>query len=268
MSPMSVTRDHPRIRGEHGHRVGNALDGVGDHPRIRGEHEALQLLHVGRAGIIPAYAGSTLEQILWHIHNWGSSPHTRGALDCDEPAVGRSVDHPRIRGEHEQVSGLLVGGDGIIPAYAGSTGWTIKWVDGMEGSSPHTRGAPHARGALRSRTWDHPRIRGEHYSGIEVTGFIPGIIPAYAGSTLNDLRNYTAFLNSRFGYQGTFTHQHATSAAPLSPKPSCRSILARVTPSRLRHSEHRRVVRSRWSLHQLDPLTVNRLPVRLKRLER
>ena len=118
----------------------------------------------------------------------------------------------------------------------------------MAGSSPHTRGA-------------HPAPRGE---GVVACG----IIPAYAGSTLNDLRNYTAFLNSRFGYQGTFTHQHATSAAPLSPKPSCRSILARVTPSRLRHSEHRRVVRSRWSLHQLDPLTVNRLPVRLKRLER
>ena len=53
-------------------------------------------------------------------------------------------------------------GDGIIPAYAGST--------------PYIGRAP-------PRQSDHPRIRGEHPPG----GFLPGvflrIIPAYAGST-------------------------------------------------------------------------------------
>ena len=111
-------------------------------------------------------------------------------------------------------------------------------------------------------------MRGEHRSSHAPTDSGHGIIPACAGSTLNDLRNYTAFLNSRFGYQGTFTHQRATSAPLLSPKPSRRSMLARVAPSRLRHPEHRRVISSQRPLHQFNPLAVNRLPVGLKRLER
>ena len=43
---------------------------------------------------------------------------------------------------------------------------------------------------------DHPRIRGEHELFDYMDVDRQGIIPAYAGSTLNDLRNYTAFLNS------------------------------------------------------------------------
>ena len=111
-------------------------------------------------------------------------------------------------------------------------------------------------------------MRGEHRSGGGREPLPVGIIPACAGSTLNDLRNYTAFLSSRFGCQGTFTHQHAASAASLSPEPPRRPILARVAPSRLRHPKHRRVISPKRSLHQLDPLAVDRLPVRLKRLER
>ena len=150
---------------------------------------------------IPAYAGST---------------HPRLA-----PVAGRG-DHPRIRGEHPDIarrartcpgsSPHTRGAPGfslfprmesrIIPAYAGSTCGSIKWIpapwdhprirgehllDGRgkprnEGSSPHTRGALHSRarrvqehgiipayagstprpGAGQSPAADHPRIRGEH----------------------------------------------------------------------------------------------------------
>ena len=111
-----------------------------DHPRIRGEHPS----------------GTSVET--WYR---GSSPHTRGAL------AGAVAEGP---------------GDGIIPAYAGSTP-----------SRPR-------RAAARR---DHPRIRGEHFSsvtkGLTDAGSSPhtrgaqaassradrdgGIIPAYAGST-------------------------------------------------------------------------------------
>ena len=153
-------------------------------------------------GIIPAYAGST------------------------RPAGGsyrRGADHPRIRGEHDGVYIVLSdttgssphtrgarplrkgppAGNGIIPAYAGSTSschpYTCAPADhprirgehdncggaptSERGSSPHTRGAPAAcravRRALRiipayagstgrqmfseATCGDHPRIRGEHY---------------------------------------------------------------------------------------------------------
>ena len=152
----------------------------------------------------------------------GSSPHTRGAHDPNRsfgekmgiiPAYAGSTDihggharrgrdHPRIRGEHGDYNGDM---------------------RKLDGSSPHTRGAPavwpvHRRrpgiipayagstARTRSPLWidrDHPRIRGEH-AGLDgpaewAEGSSPHtrgartqpagarqadrIIPAYAGST-------------------------------------------------------------------------------------
>ena len=60
------------------------------------------------------------------------------------------------------MSFLSVAVRGIIPAYAGSTGWLLG---GM------------------FRCQDHPRIRGEHTRGPRQRGTLTRIIPAYAGST-------------------------------------------------------------------------------------
>ena len=140
-----------------------------DHPRIRGEH----VIPRGRApivhGIIPAYAGSTIDCLnttsplwgssphtrgalypCWYLRHWwlGSSPHTRGALRPARMCPVRCRDHPRIRGEHpsEEIDG--VDGDGIIPAYAGSTLDKLACLLHRKGSSPHTRGAPRNRSAF------------------------------------------------------------------------------------------------------------------------
>ena len=51
------------------------------------------------------------------------------------------------------------------------------------GSSPHTRGAPRGASRRSATRWDHPRIRGEHPHGHYGQRPVPGIIPAYAGST-------------------------------------------------------------------------------------
>ena len=172
--------DHPRIRGEHQRLRDENQSLKGSSPHTRGARRR-QYRHDGCRGIIPAYAGSTSI-----------------ARFC----VRSSRDHPRIRGEHEpdslavmlymgssphtrgaQVQGrVFVQGQGIIPAYAGST----------------------ARKARARRTErDHPRIRGEHHyllnDDISSPGSSPhtrgalldflqlalhvGIIPAYAGST-------------------------------------------------------------------------------------
>ena len=134
----------------------------------------------------------------------GSSPHTRGALPGLKAARETLTDHPRIRGEH-----------------AGE----VRVVVAVEGSSPHTRGAPapsgrgegrgriipaYAGSTSRQETFpvrnlDHPRIRGEHgpmkpapirrrgssshtrgaRRGRRAGAVRRGIIPAYAGSTLS-----------------------------------------------------------------------------------
>ena len=136
---------------------------------------------VYKAGIIPAYAGNTKD---YREH----TPHVR--------------DHPRVCGEHCKgvlICGILLGSSprmrgtpsqtqcaarpsGIIPAYAGNTVTIMK--------NP-------------SKTWDHPRVCGEHCEGLFVAsgdvGSSPrmrgtparycasrsnaGIIPAYAGNT-------------------------------------------------------------------------------------
>ena len=160
-------------------------------------------------GIIPAYAGST-----------------RIPPSCS----GWRPDHPRIRGEHPATTRGPILSRGIIPAYAGSTGANGFDGDGLRGSSPHTRGAPgfvvkltvagriipaYAGStspslASTSARRDHPRIRGEHGDlqpevvigggssphtrGAPTTSTcgvgIPGIIPAYAGSTERGRRHH------------------------------------------------------------------------------
>ena len=173
--------DHPRMRGEHRDPKSDAALPAGSSPHARGAPVVAHLLHEG-VGIIPACAGST-----------------HGCRDSGP----RAGDHPRMRGEHYE---QLVGG-----------------IDTL-GSSPHARGAPPTRPlprerariipacagstrrstTTRTRTRDHPRMRGEHASQLShaalAEGSSPhargahlepgvyqvarGIIPACAGSTL------------------------------------------------------------------------------------
>ena len=230
--------DHPRIRGEH-LRSSSAPSGMtGSSPHTRGARRPARRASAS-ARIIPAYAGSTGAQkpflLAFPDHprirgehtipasggtrKPGSSPHTRGAQRA-APAKGKL--------------------HGIIPAYAGSTRCTSSLLPSWHGSSPHTRGAqtpswkvtgnpgiiPAYAGSTTSSPppaagrGDHPRIRGEH--SMPATGRLaiagssphtrgappstgnvlprPGIIPAYAGSTLGNpcntkdrRRDYTSF---------------------------------------------------------------------------
>ena len=176
----SSWRDHPRVCGEHRHDHGGSRFRGGSSPRMRGTH--LRHLHfLDFTGIIPAYAGNT---------------------PAGQPPTDHRRDHPRVCGEHFKVAierlnswgssprmrGTLVEHDlpswleGIIPAYAGNTGPPIVWL---------------------SCRRDHPRVCGEHTSGVRVTRMVrgssprmrgtpedrqgrvdwSGIIPAYAGNT-------------------------------------------------------------------------------------
>ena len=222
MVSLQSNRDHPRIRGEHD--IGLlALDLVsGSSPHTRGAQRYAQSTY-SLDRIIPAYAGSTASMpatasarrdhprirgehaVATELarHLTGSSPHTRGARCARQPGSYRWR---------------------IIPAYAGSTPCGRPVRAGLLGSSPHTRGAPSRwcsrslpRGIIpayagstsgvksaSSLSSDHPRIRGEHLtqarqaksmsgSSPHTRGAqprqahrppVPGVIPAYAGSTV------------------------------------------------------------------------------------
>ena len=241
--------DHPRIRGEHDLTCLLILEFAGSSPHTRGAPFVINW-NTAKSRIIPAYAGSTasphsgpcedwdhprirgehVDPITIGIGQWGSSPHTRGALGlwsirCPSariiPAYAGSTgvpsataclaaDHPRIRGEHD---------------------CSIYFTNFPTGSSPHTRGAPQRRevthdqqriipayaGSTARRRphprspWDHPRIRGEHPRApvttvhgagssphtrgarvqVRVLHIAGGIIPAYAGSTAMTSANIT-----------------------------------------------------------------------------
>ena len=158
----------------------------GDHPRIRGEHSPIQKRLPLQWRIIPAYAGNTnTHKQELHI-SMGSSPHTQGT-PCPRLSAWRwPQDHPRIRGEHVRQGCRQQKGAGIIPAYAGNTRAGRATRPLWRGSSPHTRGTRISRNSCMPMGRDHPRIRGEHAGAVDQRPDQLGIIPAYAGNTVEE----------------------------------------------------------------------------------
>ena len=213
-------RAHPRLRGEHGDFCVPLTQPEGSSPLTRGAlHALLASLRVW--GLIPAYAGSTVEVVDVrpgtgahprlrgeHIFSFqlglallGSSPLTRGARFVFGGFVirhrlipayaGSTVEfplfrclpgaHPRLRGEH-----------GLAPVYTGNT----------LGSSPLTRGAParkvpparahglipaYAGSTTTARIYAaglgaHPRLRGEHLLAVHVIALSTGSSPLTRGA--------------------------------------------------------------------------------------
>ena len=136
---QQYVKDHPRVCGEHAPSIHSRLNQWGSSPRMRGARRAPRFCVVrigiipayagstssisarsGGAGIIPAYAGST-HWAAWHSTLFGDHPrvcgeHTRSA-HMSTSVTGSS---PRMRGARP-LARTRRRGQGIIPAYAGST---------------------------------------------------------------------------------------------------------------------------------------------------
>ena len=174
-------RAHPRLRGEHALRWRHCLPPVGSSPLTRGAH-LYCAAPPWRAGLIPAYAGST------------------------KPIPGKNLRHgahPRLRGEHKwsefttgfgQGSSPLTRGArvtgprnykfvGLIPAYAGSTLGGLMTCSQL-GAHPRLRGEHLALGAAKlPPDGSSPLTRGARQRLVG-TRWRAGLIPAYAGSTI------------------------------------------------------------------------------------
>ena len=154
-------------------------------PRMRG---ALCRHHSdgGVVGIIPAYARST-------------SPASGCRASCR--------DHPRVCGEHPNVSAFPPATAGSSPRMRGALG-LHKLVVLLRGIIPAYAGSTSFRHRANVAGRDHPRVCGEHIGGkpraLRISGSSPrmrgarkecmhsrvnpGIIPAYAGSTARSHR--------------------------------------------------------------------------------
>ena len=152
-----------------------------DHPRVCGEHDGFKGFQRGNAGIIPAYAGSTratlvrLRRCRDHPRVCGEHPSSHSMRSC---SMGLS---PRMRGARVGVA-QIHDSLGIIPAYAGSTDLGRR-VAVIGRDHPRVCGE-HALIALprKPAMGSSPRMRGARMASVNWFQF-SGIIPAYAGST-------------------------------------------------------------------------------------
>ena len=97
-SAARSARDHPRIRGEHNSRREIPFSYTGSSPHSRGTQSACKLCRI-RGRIIPAFAGNTLDYYICRV--------------CLR-------DHPRIRGEHEGVTSIILASSGSSPHSRGT----------------------------------------------------------------------------------------------------------------------------------------------------
>ena len=160
--------------------AGDSRQTAGSSPRMRGTQSHCRPCMM-RTGIIPAYAGNTRSaycnafSFRDHPRVCGEHQHVRYIL-----AV-RLGSSPRMRGTLQTLSSCARL-TGIIPAYAGNTGWEFGHVEDI-GDHPRVCGehirAPSDGG---SGGGSSPRMRGtrkiRRFRHLERR-----IIPAYAGNT-------------------------------------------------------------------------------------
>ena len=173
-------------------------------------------------GIIPAYAGSTIDTGTEAYYFPGSSPRMRGAPGTARSCKGWSriipayagstmhtarrwncaADHPRVCGEHDARGGHRRLPLGSSPRMRGAPGACLS-VSRPRRIIPAYAGSTRGWKPLLGRGRDHPRVCGEHASLVGLTTSPRGssprmrgapdtdainsntsrIIPAYAGST-------------------------------------------------------------------------------------
>ena len=133
-----LTRDHPRMCGEHAMLIRSRASKSGSSPHVRGALRGNEH-HDHMDGIIPACAGST-RRSSWLLPPSRDHPRMCGEHSADEHAGYGLGDHPRMCGEHafQSLRRLLAGGSS--PHVRGAPGWRAH-VDDERGIIPACAGS-------------------------------------------------------------------------------------------------------------------------------
>ncbi len=130
--------DHPRVRGEQPVQVPHAVFALGSPPRARGTARA-------------AGSGSA---------EHGITPACTGNSARTPAPTSRSRDHPRVRGEQDGRKGLQLPEAGSPPRARGTVRHSGPRAP-VAGITPACAGNSSALWPARTRSRDHPRVRGE-----------------------------------------------------------------------------------------------------------
>ena len=183
---FSMTRVHPRSRGENSACKSFVLNVSGSSPLTRGKRRC-DLDEAVPDGLIPAHTGKTRAQ-----------PQHRGAIRA----------HPRSRGENFQIGMPRSASWGSSPLTRGKLG-DRPLADRESGLIPAHTGKTTNRGARTTGTRAHPRSRGENAErGAQILGYLgssplmrgkpdgrlsqnyqAGLIPAHAGKRMAEHPN-------------------------------------------------------------------------------
>ena len=160
-----LTRDHPRVCGEH-YIINPKTPGtMGSSPRMRGtpDHHHVNVEH---GGIIPAYAGNTF---------WiGIDMYFRG-------------DHPRVCGEHLSRHGVTQDIAGSSPRMRG-TPMAPAFHPPSQGIIPAYAGNTQYPAGISQNMGDHPRVCGEHIKYAVEGATSQGSSPRMRGTHVYDDR--------------------------------------------------------------------------------
>ncbi len=138
------TRDHPRVHGEQAPPPRHQQHRHGSSPRARGAvSEAYRTDFECRT--IPACAGSSPAAHLQHRF---------------------PEDHPRVRGEQHSTPQVPGPSPGPSPRARGAGDRPVRRSP-VGGTIPACAGSSPSRSGRRTRSRDHPRVRGEQLSGAE-----------------------------------------------------------------------------------------------------
>ncbi len=133
-----------------------------DHPRIGGEHDPDGPWMDRRAGPPPHRRGAQDVPVLRQDRG-RTTPASAGSTTPESPRNGRKTDHPRIGGEHHNLSESARDLHGPPPHRRGAH--YRKWlVAEFVRTTPASAGSTPACARRASRRADHPRIGGEHTS--------------------------------------------------------------------------------------------------------
>ena len=216
---VQMTKDHPRLRGDHSGKQQDYGEALGSPPLAQGPLGLGCDQPVGD-GITPAYAGTTPcrrtrgrstrdhprlrgDHALYGTHKgWrlGSPPLTRGphgrpyiprplmritpayagTTDILFPSGRDRKDHPRLRGDHAKYGKGPTAKSGSPPLTRGPRNLTCPNVD-IERITPAYAGTTVLVLSHMTRRQDHPRLRGDHSGKLPVSDTSWGSPPLTRG---------------------------------------------------------------------------------------